>query len=196
MLISQYVASRGSRKFNDEGPDMLKKIAIALTVIIAVILGLALTKPDSYTVVRSATIKAPPDKLVGLISDFRQWGAWSPWEKIDPKMVRTFSGAASGKGAVYHWKGNSEVGEGRMEVTQVTMPSAVAIKLDFIAPFNSANTTVFQLAPQGDSTTVTWTMDGPMSFTTKLMSVFVSMDAMIGKDFEQGLANMKAVAEK
>ncbi len=175
---------------------MLKKIAIALTVILVVIVGLALSKPDSYTVERSATIKAPPEKLIGMISDFHQWGAWSPWEKIDPKMERTFSGAASGKGAAYHWKGNSDVGEGRMEVTDVTMPTSVAIKLDFIAPFNSANTTVFKLAPQGENTTITWTMKGPMAFTTKLMAVFVSMDAMIGKDFQQGLANMKAVAEK
>ncbi|MES2902152.1 MAG: SRPBCC family protein [Pseudomonadota bacterium] len=175
---------------------MLRKIALVLAVILAIITGLALTKPDNYRVERSASIKAPPEKIIGMISDFHQWSAWSPWEKIDPNMVRTFSGAPSGKGALYHWKGNSDVGEGRMEVTEVTMPTAVAIKLDFIAPFESANTTVFKLAPQGESTTVTWTMDGPMSFTTKLMSVFMSMDAMIGKDFEKGLANMKAAAEK
>jgi len=174
---------------------MLKKIAIVLALIFAVITVLALTKPDSYRVERSITITAPPEKIIGLITDFHQWGAWSPWEKIDPNMVRTFSGAASGKGALYYWKGNSDVGEGRMEVTDVTSPSSVAIKLDFIAPFESANTTVFKLAPQGGATNVTWTMDGPMTFTTKLMSVFVSMDAMIGKDFEKGLANMKAVAE-
>ena len=175
---------------------MIKKFAIGILVIIGIIVGLALTKPDSYTVTRTIAIKAPPEKIIGLVSDFHQWGSWSPWEKLDPNMVRTFSGAQSGKGAVYHWKGNDEVGEGRMEITDVAMPGKVLIKLDFIDPFESNNTTEFTFAPQGDTTTVTWSMHGPMAFTTKLMSVFSSMDAMIGKDFEKGLAQMKTVAEK
>lgn len=175
---------------------MIKKFAIGILAIIGIIVGLALTKPDSYTVTRTIAIKAPPDKIIGLVSDFHQWGSWSPWEKLDPNMVRTFSGAQSGKGAVYHWKGNDEVGEGRMEITDVIVPGKVLIKLDFIDPFESNNTTEFTFAPQGDTTTVTWTMHGPMEFMTKLISVFSSMDAMIGKDFEKGLAQMKTVAEK
>jgi uncharacterized protein YndB with AHSA1/START domain len=175
---------------------MIKKIAIGLLVIIGIIVGLALTKPDSYTVTRSIAIKAPPEKIIGMVSDFRQWGSWSPWEKLDPAMVRTFSGAPSGVGAVYHWKGNDDVGEGRMEITELVMPGKVQIKLDFIAPFESHNTTAFTFAPQGELTTVTWSMSGPMEFMTKLMSVFSSMDAMIGKDFEKGLAQMKTAAEK
>jgi uncharacterized protein YndB with AHSA1/START domain len=175
---------------------MIKKIAIAAVVILAVILGLAMTKPDTFTVERKVVIKAPPEKIVPLISDFHNWASWSPWEHLDPKMQRTFSGAASGKGAVYAWKGNSDVGEGRMEVTDVAVPNKVAIKLDFIAPFASSNVTDFTLTPEGDSTTVTWHMQGPMQMTTRIISVFTSMEKMIAPDFEKGLAQMKAVAEK
>jgi len=174
----------------------LKKVLIAIVVIVAAVLGLALTQPDSFTVQRSATIKAPPEKIIGYINDFHQWAAWSPWEKLDPNMKRTFEGPVSGQGAVYAWIGNDEVGQGRMEITENAPPSKVVIKLDFIKPFKSTNQAIFALQPQGDSTVVTWTMNGPSQFITKLMTVFVSMDKMIGKDFEQGLSQLKAVAEK
>jgi uncharacterized protein YndB with AHSA1/START domain len=174
----------------------LKKVLIAIVVIVAAVLGLALTQPDSFTVQRSATIKAPPEKIIGYINDFHQWAAWSPWEKLDPNMKRTFEGPVSGQGAVYAWIGNDEVGQGRMEITENSPPSKVVIKLDFIKPFKSTNQAIFALQPQGDSTVVTWTMNGPSQFITKLMTVFVSMDKMIGKDFEQGLSQLKAVAEK
>lgn len=175
---------------------MLKKIAIALVVILAVIVGLALTKPDSFSVQRVATVKAPPEKIMRLISDFRNWPSWSPWEKLDPNMRRTFSGAASGKGAIYEWQGNSDVGRGRMEITELAAPSNVAIKLDFFEPMALSNRTEFVLVPQGEHTTVTWNMTGPMPFMSKVMSVFISMDTMIGRDFEKGLAQMKAAAEQ
>jgi len=174
---------------------MIKKIALAVVAILLVILGLAAMKPDSFAVRREIAIKAPPARIAPLIADFHQWGNWSPWEHLDPTMQRTFSGAPSGPGAVYAWQGNGDVGAGRMEVTGQD-PSKVAIKLDFLKPFESHNTTEFVLTPQGDSTTVSWTMSGPMPFISKLMTVFVSMDAMIGKDFEKGLAAMKTVAEK
>ena len=175
---------------------MLKKIVIGLVVILVIVCGMAATKPDSFTVVRSATIKAPPEKIIAQINDFHNWSNWSPWEHLDPNMKRTFSGAANGKGAVYNWEGNKEVGAGRMEITDQAVPSKVDIKLDFLEPFKSSNTTVFALEPKGDMTTVTWTMSGPAPFITKLMMVFTSMDAMIGKDFEKGLTQLKAVAEK
>lgn len=175
---------------------MVKKISMALTVVIVVILGLALMQPDSFKVQRSATIKAPPAKVMGYLNDFHQWPAWSPWERLDPNMQRSFEGAASGKGAVYAWSGNDEVGQGRMEITENTVPSLLAIKLDFIKPFTSSNRTEFVLQPQGDATVVTWTMTGPSQFITKLMGVFFSMDKMIGKDFEKGLAQLKELAEK
>jgi hypothetical protein len=178
---------------------MLKKFAIAgglLLAIVAVILALAAMQPDQFSVKRSITIKAPPEKIIPLVSDFHQWAIWSPWEKLDPGMQRTFSGAPSGKGAIYNWKGNSDVGAGRMEITDVKVPTTVMIKLDFLDPFESHNQTEFDFASAGDTTTVTWNMTGPMPMMSKVMSVFMSMDSMIGKDFEKGLANMKAAAEK
>ena len=174
---------------------MLKTIAIIVVVLIAAILGYAMTMPDSFRVQRTTSIKAPPEKIFSIINDFHRWGSWSPWDKMDPEMKRTYSGAASGKGAAYAWQGNSKVGEGRMEIAD-TSPSKVTIKLDFMKPFEAHNTVEFTLEPKGDSTNVTWAMYGPSEFITKVMGVFVSMDKMVGKDFETGLANLKAVAEK
>ena len=175
---------------------MLKKVAIAVVVLILILLGVAAMQPDSYKVTRSATIKAPPEKIIPLISDFHNWASWSPWENLDPTMKRTFSGAAKDKGAVYAWEGNDKVGAGRMEILDVAQPTKVDIKLDFLRPFESHCQTVFTLEPKGDNTTVTWTMSGPSAFITKLMGLFASMDSMIGKDFEAGLASMKSAAEK
>ena len=175
---------------------MLKKIAIVVLILIAAILAFAATKPNDFRVERSASIQAPPEKIFPLIDDFHNWPAWSPWEKLDPAMQRTLSGPASGPGAVYAWKGNSKVGQGRMEILQAAAPSRVAIKLDFLEPFEGHNTTEFVLQPQGSATQVNWAMYGPNTYMGKLMSVFMSMDKMIGKDFEAGLANLKAAAEK
>lgn len=174
---------------------MLKKISMALILAMVVILGLALMQPDSFKVQRSATIKAPPAKVMAYLNDFHQWSLWSPWEKLDPKLQRTFEGPASGKGAVYGWSGNDQVGQGRMEILE-SAPTQLDIKLDFIKPFASSNRAEFVLQPQGDTTVVTWTMTGPSQFITKLMGVFYSMDKMVGKDFEKGLAQLKAAAEK
>jgi hypothetical protein len=175
---------------------MLKKIALAIVAIAAVVLGVAATKPDTFSVKRTISIKAPPAKIAGLVTDFHQWASWSPWEHLDPAMKRTFNGAQAGKGAIYEWEGNKDVGKGRMEITDATTPATTVIKLDFLEPFESHNITEFSLVPEGDTTKVSWDMSGPMPFISKIMSVFTSMDAMIGKDFEKGLANMKAVAEK
>jgi len=175
---------------------MLKTIAITIVVLIAAVLIYAATRPGDFSVQRVATIKAPPEKIFPLINDFHQWGAWSPWEKLDPAMQRTHGGPAQGEGATYAWLGNSKVGEGRMEVLKSTPSSKVDIKLDFIKPFEGHNITEFTLQPQGDSTQVTWVMHGPAPYISKLMGIFVNMDSMIGKDFEAGLANMKAAAEK
>lgn len=173
---------------------MLKIIAIVV-VLIAAVLGLAATRPDSFRVQRTAIIKAPPAKVFALLDDFRQWARWSPWEKLDPDLQRTFSGPPSGKGAIYEWTGNNKVGAGRMEITEPTPPNKLVIKLDFIMPFEGHNIAEFTLEPQGDGTQLTWAMHGPSPFVSKLMQVFVSMDALIGKDFEAGLANLKALAE-
>lgn len=175
---------------------MIKKIGIGIFAILAIILALAALQPDSFTVKRSTTIAAPPEKVAALVGDFHNWPRWSPWEQLDPDMKRTFSGAQSGKGAVYSWEGNSDVGAGRMEITDMAAPSRIVIKLDFLEPLELSNVTEFTLQPQGQSTTVTWSMHGPMHFITKIMSVFTSMDTLIGKDFEKGLAQLKAAAEK
>jgi carbon monoxide dehydrogenase subunit G len=175
---------------------MVKTIAIVVVVAIAAILVYAATRPDDFRVQRSTSIKAPPEKIFPLINDFHRWDAWSPWEKMDPAMKRTYGGVASGKGATYAWEGNSKVGEGRMEIADASPPSKVTIKLDFVKPIEGHNIAEFTLEPKGDSTNVTWTMYGPAAYIAKVIGIFVSMDKMIGNDFETGLANMKAVAEK
>ena len=167
-----------------------------LAALLAGFLAYAATKPDSFEITRSAEIKAPPEKIFPLISDLKGWSAWSPWEKLDPAMKRAHSGAASGKGAVYEWAGNKEVGTGRMEIVEASPPTAVRIKLDFLKPFEAHNYAEFTLEPKGDATNVTWAMYGPNNYLSKLMSVFFSMDSMVGKSFETGLANLKAAAEK
>jgi hypothetical protein len=174
---------------------MIKKIAAVLAAVIAVVLVLATTKPNTFEVQRSATVSAPPDSVWPYLDDFHRWRAWSPWEGLDPAMTRTFSGADSGAGAIYAWSGNKKVGTGRMEITGAQSPSTLTIALDFLTPFESHNTTVFSLRPSGDSTVVTWTMTGPNTYFGKVMSVFVSMDRLVGKDFEAGLANLKTVVE-
>ena len=175
---------------------MLKTILIVVAVFIVGVLAFAATKPDTFSVQRSASIKAPPEKIFAVINDFHRWTDWSPWEKLDPAMKRTQSGAASGKGAVYAWEGNSKAGAGRMEIIESTPASKVGIQLDFIKPFEGHNIAEFTFAPESDATRVTWTMHGPTPFISKVMQVFVSMDTLIGKDFEAGLANLKALAEK
>lgn len=174
---------------------MLKIILIVIAVLIAIVLVLAARKPDKFRVERETRIKASPDKVFALINDFNRWGGWSPWEKMDPAMQRTFSGAAGGQGSVYEWKGN-KVGQGRMEILESEPSTRITIKLDFVKPFEAHNITDFKLDPQGDETAVTWTMQGPAPFVTKIMHVFMDMDRMVGKDFAAGLENMKAIAEK
>ena len=175
---------------------MIKTILIVLVVIVAAILIYAATKPDTFAIKRSLAIRATPERLFALIDDFRAWQQWSPWEKRDPAMKRTLGGPDRGKGATYAWDGNKDVGQGSMEIVESTEPSRVLIKLDFIKPFEAHNTAEFVLVPNGDTTLVTWTMGGPSPYISKVFSVFVNMDAMIGKDFEEGLANLKALAEK
>ena len=175
---------------------MLKIVILVVVVLVAGVLGVAAMRPSEFSVQRSVSIRAPAEKIFLMIDDFRQWPAWSPWERLDPTMKRTLSGAPSGPGAVYEWDGTGKVGAGRMEIKEATMPSQVGIQLDFIRPFEGHNITDFALAPRGDATEVTWLMHGPAPFVSKLMGLFVDMDAMIGKDFDAGLANLKAAAEK
>jgi uncharacterized protein YndB with AHSA1/START domain len=180
--------------------EIIAIVAVVLALAIAVVLILAARKPDIFRVQRATTVKAPPEKIFPLISDFHQWGTWSPYETKDPAMKRSYSGAERGQGAVYGWEGNKNVGSGRMEILDAAAPSKIVIKLDFFAPFEGHNTAEFTMLPQGDGTNVTtkvtWLMHGPSRFIGKIMHVFINMDRMVGKDFEIGLANLKRLTEK
>jgi uncharacterized protein YndB with AHSA1/START domain len=171
-------------------------VAVLLVLAVAAVLVLAATKPDIFRVQRATSIKAPPEKIFALINDFHQWGSWSPYEKKDPAMKRTFGGAANGTGAVYAWEGNGNVGTGRMEITDASPSSRIALKLDFVKPFTAHNVVEFTLEPEGDSTNVIWAMHGPTPFFGKIIHVFINMDSMVGNDFESGLANLKNITEK
>lgn len=175
---------------------MLRKTALVVAFLVAAVLLYALTRPDTLHVERSVTVNAPPEKIYPLINDYRNWSAWSPYEKKDPAMKRTFNGPTSGKGAVYAWDGDKNVGKGRMEIVDTSPSSKITIKLDFERPFEANNVVNFTIQPTPTGSNVTWAMDGPMPCISKLMSVFINMDTMIGKDFEAGLANLKTVAEK
>ena len=175
---------------------MLKIGAAIVVVLIGAVLLFAATRPDSFRVMRTTSIKAPPERIFPLINEFNRWSAWSPYEKKDPAMKRTFSGPAAGKGAVYAWEGNKDVGKGRMEIADASVPSRVVLNLDFSEPFEAHNVVDFTLEPKGDTTQVTWAMRGPMPFLSKVITLFVDMDRMVGGDFETGLANLKAIAEQ
>jgi uncharacterized protein YndB with AHSA1/START domain len=176
--------------------EIIAIVAVVLAIAIAVILILASTKPATFSVRRSAVMQAPPERIFPLVADFHQWTNWSPWENRDPALKRSYSGAESGKGAVYAWEGNKNVGSGRMEIIDASSPSKIAIKLDFIKPFEAHNTAEFSFLPERDATNVIWLMHGPSSFMSKVMHVFMDIDKMVGRDFEAGLANLKKLTEK
>lgn len=173
---------------------MVKKILIGLAAVIAVILIAACFQPNTFHVERTVTITAAPEKIYPHINDFHNWAAWDPWAKMDPAMRTTISGAASGKGAVYEWEGNGQVGQGRMEITDST-PSKISIQLNFIKPMASQDMATFTLNPKGTSTDVTWAMDGTVPFVGKIFHLFMNMDKMVGSQFEKGLADLKTASE-
>ena len=174
---------------------MIKIVLIALVVLVAGVVLFAATRPDNFRVERSAQISAPPEKILSFINDFHQWSAWSPYEKLDPAMKRTYAGQPAGKGAVYEWNGNSKAGQGRMEIVEAA-PTATVIKLDFVKPFEAHNIARFTAQPRGASTVLSWSMEGPASFMHKLFGLFINMDRLIGNDFESGLASLKTAVEK
>jgi hypothetical protein len=175
------------------------KILIIIVVVLVVVAALLIytsTRPNSFRVQRSVSIKAAPQRIFPLIDDLKAWAGWSPYEKKDPAMKRSFGPITVGTGATCEWEGNRNVGQGRMEVLDATPSNKVLIKLDFLKPFEAHNTAEFTLAPKGDTTLVTWAIYGPSAFVTKVMGLFFDMDKMIGKDFEAGLADLKIAAEK
>jgi hypothetical protein len=171
-------------------------IIVVLVVLIVGVLIYAVTRPGDFRIERSASMAAPPDKIFQLINDFHHWTEWSPWDKIDPALKRTYSGANEGRGAMYEWEGNKQVGKGRMEITDSSAPSKIVIKLDFLQPFEAHNTAEFTLNGAGGSTTVNWAMIGKHAAIMKVLCLFMNMDKMVGGDFEKGLASIKAIVEK
>lgn len=167
-----------------------------IVLAVVVLLIVASQKPDTFRVERSIVVNAPPAKIFPYFNDFMLWPTWSPYEKKDPAMQRNLSGPTAGKGAVYEWKGNKNVGHGRMEILDAPEPSKVVIKLDFFSPMEGHNTAEFTMAAQGSGTLVTWAMYGPAPMITKVLSTVMNFDKMVGTDFEVGLANVKAQAEK
>jgi hypothetical protein len=174
---------------------MIKKILIILAAIIAIVLVVAAFQPSEFRVTRAATIAAPAAVIFPEINDFHRWAAWSPWEKLDPAMKRTFEGAAAGVGAVYAWDGNSAVGSGRMTITESRPAELINIKLEFFKPMPGVCPTEFTFRPEGGATSVTWTMSGTNNYLSKIVCLFMNMDKMIGGDFEKGLAELKRIAE-
>lgn len=166
-----------------------------IVLLIVAVLVYAYTRPSDFRIARTISINAAPETIFPLIADFHTWEHWSPYEKKDAEMKKTYSGAEKGEGAVYEWEGK-KVGSGRMEIVETVEPSKITIKLDFIKPMKAHNTTEYTLEKNGDATTVTWAMSGSNAFMGKLMSVFISMEKLVGTDFEVGLANIKAIAEK
>ena len=174
---------------------MIKAILILILLAIAALLAYATTRPDTFKVERSAHIQAPPEKVFPLIADFKSFNSWNPYAKKDPSIQNSYSGPASGPGARYSWV-SKEVGEGSMEISEASPPSRVAMKLDFVKPFEAHNQAVFTVTPDGSGASqVTWTMSGPAPYFHKVMSVIVNLDRMIGADFEDGLAHLKTIAE-
>jgi uncharacterized protein YndB with AHSA1/START domain len=176
---------------------MIIKIAIIVAVLVAVLLVYAATTPDTFRVERTGLIKAAPEKIFPYLSDFRKGEDWSPYERKDPAMKRTHTGPDSGKGSVYEFAGNKEVGSGRLEIIDAVPPLKVVLTLEMREPFaGGRNIIEYTLEPRGDSTQFTWAMHGPVPFLGKIICVFVSMDRMMGRDFEAGIANLKAVVER
>ena len=175
---------------------MLKKILIGLAAVVVILLVIVGVQPATYHVERSITVKASAEVVFGEVDDFKSWNAWSPWDKLDPGMQKTYEGPESGVGAIYTWSGNDDVGSGKMTITGATAPQSIAISLEFIEPFASVATTTFSFKAGGaGETVVTWGMDGDNNFMGKAFSLVMDMDSMIGSDFDRGLATLKQIAE-
>ena len=173
---------------------MIKSTLLVIAALIVVLLIYASTRPDSFRVERSARIQAPPERLHALINDMHAFNTWNPYARKDPSMKGSYAGPPQGTGAAYAWE-SDKVGTGRLEIVESAAPDTVAMKLDFIKPFEAHNTAAFTIQPEADATRVTWSMQGPVPYVGKIMHLFFDMDRIVGKDFEEGLVNLKALAE-
>ena len=178
---------------------MLKLLAAAGAVVavpVVAVLAAASRKPDAFTIRRSLTIQAPPERLYALVEDFRAWAGWSPFERMDPGMTKTYGGEATGLGATYAWSGNNQAGSGHMTITAAEPARKLVIALTFTKPFQASNVATFSFEPAAAGTTVSWTMEGKRPLMGKVVGLFMDMDAMIGRQFDEGLAGMRAIAER
>ncbi|KQP13825.1 SRPBCC family protein [Pseudorhodoferax sp. Leaf267] len=174
---------------------MLRKISLAIALLLAAVLLLAATRPDSFAVQRSTSIRAPADKVYALIHDMHRFNTWNPYLQKDPNVKGSYSGPAAGHGARYVFEGNRDVGKGSLEITEAQAPARVAMRLRMLEPFAGENDVAFTLVPRGDSTEVTWAMHGASPYLARLAGLFFDMDHMIGRDFETGLQSLKSKAE-
>jgi uncharacterized protein YndB with AHSA1/START domain len=171
-------------------------ILIAVGALVALFAGFVAARPAKFRIERSITVAAPPERAFAHVSDFRKWAAWSPWEKLDPTMKKVYEGPPEGAGSKYSWVGNKKVGEGRMTIERCEAPALIALKVEFLKPWQATNDTTFSFAPEGDSTKVTWAMEGENeTFGAKAFAVLMNMDKLVGRDFERGLVSLKSLAE-
>lgn len=173
----------------------MKKVLIGIVVVLVAAVAFVATRPADFRIARSTSINAPPEAAFAAINDFHRWNQWSPWDKLDPAMKKTYEGPAAGVGSSYSWVGNDKVGEGKMTLTESQPSSKVGVKLEFIKPFAMTSQVQFDLKPNGTATDVTWSMSGQRDFMGKAFSVVMDMDKQVGPDFEKGLAALKTTAE-
>ena len=173
---------------------MILGIVAAIAAIIVVLVVVIATRPADFRIARTATTTAAPAVVFAQVNDLHLWAAWSPWDKIDPDMKKSFEGPASGLGASYSWVG-TRTGEGRMTIIECRPNELIRFKLDFVKPFQANNIAEFTFKPEGNQIAVTWSMTGRNNFFAKAFSLFMNMDKMCGREFEKGLASLKAVAE-
>lgn len=175
---------------------MLRKIVLAIAAVIAAIVLYASTRPSHFEYSRATTVSASAAAIYALVNDFSKWPSWSPWEKYDPNMKKATSPNPIGVGAWSTWSGNSQAGEGKSEIVQSVTNELIMIRLDMLKPMKATNAVEFRFEPFGQDTKVTWTMRGENNLIGKIFSVFVDCEKMVGKDFEEGLSNLKRLAEK
>lgn len=169
-------------------------LIIVIVVAVMALVAFIVTRPDSFRLERSVLIQAPPEKVYALVDDFHRWTVWSPFEKMDTELERSYGGASSGLGATYGWKGK-RTGVGAMEIIEAEAPSKILIKLDFLKPIEAHNMAQFSFTPEAGGTRASWAMFGPNTLVSKAMSLVFNNEKMMGPVFDQGLADMKAAAE-
>ena len=174
---------------------MVKRIGAALVALIVAAVAFVATRPADFRIERSATIGAPGEVVFPLLDDFHRWGEWSPFDKLDPNMKKIYEGPSAGTGAAYSWEGNSRAGSGRATILESTPNELVSIKLEFLKPLAATNRATFTLTPAPGGTRVSWAMEGKNGFVAKAFSVFMNMDSVVGKEFEEGLGNLNRVAQ-